>query len=78
MRTRDLVGRAFKGCGKTQNAIILSPPRRAENPSLPFGLNTEGFFAPLRMTAKGLFPKRVQWHRKRFEFRMVAQVPEKS
>jgi hypothetical protein len=47
---------ALPGCGKRQNAVILSPPWRAKNPSYAFVLNQERFFASLRMTTKRTFP----------------------
>jgi hypothetical protein len=56
-------------CGKSRNAVILSPPRRAKNLSEAFVLNQQGFFASprrdasvraLRMTTRGLFPQNVE------------------
>jgi hypothetical protein len=54
------VARGFTVCGKSPNTVILSPPRRAKNPSWSFVLNQEGFFASLRVITKVLFPQPVR------------------
>jgi len=49
-----------------------------EESSLPFALNTEGFFASLRMTIKGLFPQPVKPTERDFTLAGLKPGPPKS